>query len=191
MHHSTHTFAPSDPTLMVVPWNDPLIDTVGHEVRSLYVELFWLNVLGPSATWALRRLVNGLDRYPLGYELDLDEMANELGLSYSTSTSNTFVRALQRCVLFGAAQPIPDGLAVRRRLPTVSARHLSRMPDGLQQRHSLWTVRNASLSDLERGRALAHVMLGTGDDADVVERQLLALGVPPDAAAAAVGALTS
>ena len=55
------------------------------------MELFWLNVLGPTATWALRRLVAGLDRYPLGYELDLAEMAQELGLSYSTATSGTFL----------------------------------------------------------------------------------------------------
>ena len=167
---------------MVVPWADPLIDTSGHEVRGQYVELFWLNILGPTATWALRRLVAGLDRYPLGYELDLDETANELGLSYSTSTSNTFVKALQRCVLFGVAQPVPDGLAVRRRLPVVSMRHLSRMPAGLQARHAMWTVHRATLPDLERGRALAAVMLAAGDDPEVVERQLLALGVSPDAA---------
>ncbi|MBI4935637.1 MAG: hypothetical protein HY828_17280 [Actinobacteria bacterium] len=191
--HASNSFAPSAPTVMVVPWADPLIDHSGHEVRSQYVELFWLNILGPSATWALRRLVAGLDRYPLGYELDLDETANELGLSYSTSTSNTFVKALQRCVLFGVAQPVPDGLAVRRRLPTVSMRHLSRMPAGLQARHAQWTVRRASLPDLERGRALASVMLATGDEPEVVERQLLALGVSPEAAvlAASGTALTS
>ncbi|MBK8331961.1 MAG: hypothetical protein IPL07_06145 [Acidimicrobiaceae bacterium] len=34
-------------TLMVVPWHDPIVDTVGFDVRSNYVELFWLNVLGP------------------------------------------------------------------------------------------------------------------------------------------------
>jgi hypothetical protein len=192
MHHAQHSFAPSEPTLMVVPWHDPVVDPSGHDVRSLYVELFWLNVLGPSATWALRRLVTGLDRYPLGYEVDLDETANELGLSYSSATSNTFVRALQRCILFGVAQPIPDGLAVRRRLPLVSLRHLSRMPEGLQRRHDLWTVRLTSLPDLERGRVLAAAMVAAGDDPDVVERQLLAVGVPPDIAVqAATAALTS
>ena len=45
--------------LMVVPWLDPVVDSVGYEVRSQYVELFWLNVLGPTATWILRRLVLG------------------------------------------------------------------------------------------------------------------------------------
>jgi hypothetical protein len=34
--------------LMVVPWLDPVVDSVGYDVRSQYVELFWLNVLGPT-----------------------------------------------------------------------------------------------------------------------------------------------
>jgi hypothetical protein len=186
MHHSATAFSPSEPTLMVVPWHDPVVDHVGFDVRSSYVETFWLNILGPTATWTLRRLVNGLDRYPLGYELELEETASELGLSYSTATSNTFVRALQRCVLFGTAQPIVDGLAVRRRLPPVAARHLSRMPAGLQRQHATWQVRETSLSELERGIALATAMVAAGDEPALVERQLLAVGVSPAAALHAV-----
>ena len=60
MQAFTHT----DPTLIVIPWDDPVVDAVGHEVRSAYSEFFWLNVLGPTALWALRRLVHGFDRYP-------------------------------------------------------------------------------------------------------------------------------
>ena len=145
------------PTLMVVPWDDPVVDRVGHDVRSNYVEVFWLNVLGPTATWTLRRLVAGLDRYPLGYELDLDETASALGLSYSSSTTNSFGRALHRCVMFGVAQPVPDGLAVRRRLPTVSLRQLERMPERLRLLHAEWRA------------------------GDVVEPQLLSVGVTPHA----------
>lgn len=183
-------FAPTEPTVMVVPWHDPVVDTVGHDVRSLYVELFWLNVLGPSALWALRRLVGGLDRYPLGYEVDLAETAHELGLSYSTATSNTFLKALQRCILFGVAQPVADALAVRRRLPPVAARHLARMPDGLRSRHQHWTVRTTGVAEMERALALARAMVEAGDDPDDVERQLLAVGVPPAAATAATVSVT-
>lgn len=43
-------FAPAEPTLVVIPWNDPVVDSIGHDARSTYVELFWLNVLGPTAT---------------------------------------------------------------------------------------------------------------------------------------------
>ena len=41
----------SEPSLVVVPWNDDVVDPVGFDPRSQYVELFWLNVLGPTATW--------------------------------------------------------------------------------------------------------------------------------------------
>jgi hypothetical protein len=176
------SLTPEAATVMVVPWHDPIVDAVGFDVRSTYVELFWLNVLGPTATWALRRLVTGLDRYPLGYELDLAETASMLGLAYSAGTSNSFGRALQRCQLFGMSQAVPGGLAVRRRVPPVAARHLSRMPPQLQAMHQQWKRREYTLTDLERGRALADAMVAAGDDPEVVERQLLAVGVSPAAA---------
>ena len=176
----------AETTVMVVPWHDPVVDAVGFDVRSLYVELFWLNVLGPTATWTLRRLAHGLDRYPLGYELDLQETASMLGLAYSPTTSNSFGRALQRCTLFGMSQPVPGGLAVRRRVPPVAARHLARMPGSLRDQHAQWQRREIAYDDLERGRAIAEVMVAAGDDPEVVERQLLAVGVTPAAAMEAV-----
>ena len=33
---------------MVVPWHDAIVEAVGFDVRSNYVELFWLNVLGQT-----------------------------------------------------------------------------------------------------------------------------------------------
>jgi hypothetical protein len=36
------------PGLCVEPWHDPVIDEVGHDPRSTYVETFWLPVLGPT-----------------------------------------------------------------------------------------------------------------------------------------------
>lgn len=176
----------AEPTLMVVPWHDPIVETVGFDARSQYVELFWLNVLGPTATWTLRRLVNGLDRYPLGYEMDLDETASMLGLAYGIGTSNSFARALQRCVLFGVSQQVPGGLAVRRKVPPVARRHLARMPETLRTMHDRWTTREVTATELQRGRTLAEVMVQAGDDPEVVERHLLAVGVSPAAAAEAV-----
>jgi hypothetical protein len=182
----------NDQLLMVVPWHDPVVDSIGYDVRSQYVELFWLNVLGPTATWILRRLVLGFDRYPLGYELDLDETASALGLSYTVGTANAFMRSLNRCVLFGVSQPTDGGLAVRRRVPPVATRHLMRMPAHLRQAHQQWMLPTTriSLADLERARVLAEAMVETGDDADAVERQLLALGVTPAAAIEASSSAT-
>ena len=47
------------PTLQVLPWSDPVIDQLGYDPRSRYVERFWLGILGPSATWLMRYLVDG------------------------------------------------------------------------------------------------------------------------------------
>ncbi|HNJ96929.1 MAG TPA: hypothetical protein PLV13_02300 [Ilumatobacteraceae bacterium] len=177
-------------SVMVVPWHDPVVDAVGYDVRSLYVELFWLNVLGPTATWTLRRLVHGLDRYPFGYELDLAETASMLGLAYSASTSNSFARALQRCTMFGMAQPVPGGLAVRRRVPPVANRHLARMPESLRAMHGEWLRHDLAANELDRAVALARTMVSTGDDPDDIERQLLAVGTTPTAAAEAIALMS-
>ena len=59
--------------LTVEAWPDPVIDELGHDPRSAYVERFWLGVLGPSTVWLLRRLADQFDRQPDGFELDLPE----------------------------------------------------------------------------------------------------------------------
>src|ERR1043165_413866 len=51
-------------TLTVRPWPDSVLDEVGHDPRSPYVERFWLGVLGPSAVVFMRRLGNELGSHP-------------------------------------------------------------------------------------------------------------------------------
>ena len=183
----------SEPTVMVVPWHDPVVEAVGYDVHSTYVELFWLNVLGPTATWLVRRLVRGLDRYPLGYELDLADTAGALGLGYVHGATNPFLRALHRCVLFGVAQPYDGSLAVRRRLPPVTGRHLLRMPPSLRDTHVEW-MRPPSdagvavaAAQAERARIFVAAMKALGDESAVIERQLLALGFAPPLVAELTG----
>jgi len=175
--------------LMVVPWLDPVVDDTGFDPRSRYVELFWLGVLGPTATWLLRRLVAGLDRAPSGYELDLDQTAREMGLGYHPGRSSPFSKALQRCVMFGLAHPVDRldtrGLAVRRRVPPVSMRHVQRMPDRLQAAHHDWQCATIPLDELTRAHRLATTMLDLGDDATIIEHHLVALGVAEAVAAEA------
>ena len=90
---------------MIVPWHDPVVDSVGYDVRSQYVELFWLNVLGPTATWILRRLVLGFDRYPLGTSSTSTRRPARSACRTPCGTANSFMRSLNRCVLFGVSQP--------------------------------------------------------------------------------------
>ena len=49
------------PPLHVLRWHDPLIDRLGHDPRSRYVERLWLEILGPSTTLVLRVLADALE----------------------------------------------------------------------------------------------------------------------------------
>jgi hypothetical protein len=169
----------------VTPWIDPVVDRRGHDPRSAYVEQFWLSVLGPTATWLLRRLVAGFDRQPAGYELVVAESARSLGLSIAKGTASPFAKALQRCVMFGVVNRLSESWVVRRRVPSISQRHLLRLPLDLQRAHEQWTRTTINLDALERAHALATAMLAAGDDRGVLEPQLVAVGVPARTAAEA------
>ena len=90
--------------LHVTPSPDPVIDALGHDPRSLYVETFSLGILGPSSTWLMRRLAAGLDAAPDGFDLPLAETARALGLGYKNGTHSPLVRSLTRCCQFKLAQ---------------------------------------------------------------------------------------
>ena len=173
------------PLVAVRPWNDPLVDDDGHDPRSRYVETFWLGVLGPTATWLIRRLAAGLDQHPDGYDLDLTATARAMGLSFQVGRSSPFTKAMHRCIMFGLAHPIPDGIAVRRRVPPIAYRHLRRMPDELQSAHAAWTTTEVTLDGLTRAHRLATAMFDVGDDPTVIEHQLVAVGVADAVAATA------
>lgn len=134
------------------PWVDPVVDRRGHDPRSRYVERYWLGVIGPTATWIMRRFADEFDRHPDGFTLDLGHTATSMGLSFSKGHGSPFGKALHRCVMFGLAQPQSDGFAVRRRLPTVAQRHLRRLPDDLQAAHAEWARRTTVVdrSELEQ-----------------------------------------
>jgi hypothetical protein len=152
------------------PWVDPVVDEHGFDLRSDYVERFWLGIIGPTATWIMRRLASGFDEQPAGYALDLEQTASAMGLSITKGTNSPFGRAVHRCVMFGLAQPLSDGFAVRRRLPQVAQRHLRRLPADLQAAHDDWVRRIVRL-DFRR-----------------LEAQLIEAGIPPRAAVIATEA---
>ncbi|MGH9303928.1 MAG: hypothetical protein ACRDZ5_05870 [Acidimicrobiales bacterium] len=122
--------------LRVKAWVDPLIDALGHDPRSLYVERYWLPVLGPSTTWMLRRFAEHLDCSPEGVELEVQELACALGIGGRYGQNAPFARTLKRCVDFQMAEWRGSALAVRRHLPPLAGRHLKRLPETLRARHS-------------------------------------------------------
>ena len=178
------------PLVTITPWIDPVVDDSGFDPRSRYVETYWLGVLGPTATWLVRRLVAGLEQSPDGYELDLRATARSMGLGFHPGKNSPFARSLDRCVMFGVAHRTVAGLAVRRRLPPVSLRHLRRMPEELRADHDRWVRHTITLDELTRAHQLACVLHDTGDETWIVEHRLVALGISDVAAAEVVDNLS-
>lgn len=167
----------SSTTVMIRPWVDPLVDETGHDPRSLYVETFWLGVLGPTATWVMRRLTAGLVDHEDGYRIDLATTARAMGLAFTPGRSSPFSKALQRCTMFGLAHQTSDGFAIRRRVPTVAHRHLRRMPDAVRDEHVRWEAAPAPTDQFDRAHGLAMAMLQVGDEPGLIEHQLVAIGI--------------
>ncbi|HEY2331602.1 MAG TPA: hypothetical protein VGH94_06755, partial [Acidimicrobiales bacterium] len=120
------------PVLEIRAWHDEVVDQLGFDPRSPYVERFWLGVLGPSTVWLLRRVAAGLEAHPTGFSLPLADTARALGLG-GDGASSPFARALRRCCQFDMARAEGPGvLAVRRHLPPLARRHLQRLPESVQ-----------------------------------------------------------
>lgn len=125
-------------TLKILPWEDLVTDTIGYDPRSLYVEMFWLPVLGPSCIWLIRRLAMWLENSPTGFELNLDSIAKELGLG-TNRKSHPLKRTLIRCSDFGILHIGEHECAfLRLKMPQVSPRLLNRFSDRLKQAHAYW-----------------------------------------------------
>jgi len=168
---------PSVTILPVRPWPDPVIDALGHDPRSAYVERFWLGILGPSTTWLVRYLANRLDASPEGFDLDLAATASALGLGARGGRHSPFMRALSRCCQFDVAEARPDGvLAVRRKLPPLTRRQILRLSPELVAAHQAWQETELALPAHEQQRRrsyrLALSLLELGEDVQATEHQL-------------------
>jgi len=166
-----------DDRLRVTAWADPVIDSLGLDPRSTYVEQFWLGILGPSTTWLLRRLATGLEAEPGGFDLPLSDTARSLGLGTSGGRHSPFVRSMARACQFGLAHFAGDeGLAVRRRLPPLTRNQVGRLPAPLQDAHRAWHEAKLRTPDvaqrITRARRLALSLLELGEDIEAAERQL-------------------
>jgi len=162
-------------SIRVEPWADVVIDKLGHDPRSRYVERYWLGVLGPSTTWLLRRLAYQLDAEPTGFELDLKATATALGLGMKSGRHSPFMRAIDRACQFGLARQVGDTLGVRRKIPPVTQGQLKRLPAHVQAAHTKWQasqLTQAKPDEERKARRLALTLLELGEDLDTAERQL-------------------
>ncbi len=180
--------APSESSILeIVSWDDPVLASQGYDPRSAYVERFWLGLIGPSATWLLRRFARGLDSLPSGFRIDLSDTGKALGLGEATGPNSSVQRTINRICQFGLAQRVgPDRLSVRRHLPPLTRRQLDRLPDAVQNAHDEWAARHQDPDERRRARAAALGLARAGDPFAVIERELRGWGFPPPVAHDAV-----
>ena len=171
-------------TIHILPWPDPVLDTLGHDPRSPYPERFWLPTLGPTALLLLRHVAYRFDRAPEGFTLELAETSRCLGLGERSGRSSPLARSLGRIVQFDlAAQGEASTLAVRRHLPPINRRHVRRLPPSVQLEHVEWVTARLTeppLAALRRNaRRTALLLLSLGDSRPEVEHALGATGFNP------------
>jgi hypothetical protein len=167
--------------LHVHHWPDPVIDHLGHDPRSWYTERFWLPILGPTATWLLRRFADGLDARPEGFDVETEAWAKSLGLGGGTGRNAPFPRTVLRLCQFGAATRHARGLAVRRRLAPLAAHQVARLPEDLRSHHQRWQTEQPAAggcTDPARAGRLAEELVGLGLGRDTVAIHLRRLVGP-------------
>lgn len=170
--------------LVVTPWVDPVIDTLGFDPRSWYAETFWLPTLGPTSLLLLRHLADRFDRDPEGVRLPVSDTSAALGLGAREGNNSPLLRSIGRLVQFDLAHDDGRGhVRVRRVLPPVNRRHVRRLPAHLQAAHAEWTSAQLGNAPLDaarrRARRIAFTLLEQGDDVDHVERALHGIGFHP------------
>jgi len=172
------------PQVAVEVWTDPVVDRLGHDPRSAYVERFWLPIMGPSTVWFLRRVADGLDHSPDGFTLDLADTALALGVGVRGGRNAPMLRTIDRSCRFGAARHQgPGTIAVRRRLAPLTLGQVERLPASLQAEHERWRrdpAPTVALADLQhRARTIAVTLADGGDGAETIERRLHVLRFHP------------
>lgn len=176
--------------LHITVWSDPVIDRMGHDPRSRYVERFWLGVMGPSTVLLLRHCAAELDGAPDGFDLDLVEVAGALGVGHKGGRNSPLARSLGRACRFGAARALTsDQLQVRRRIPPLTRNQVTRLPPRLQREHEQLLEAELRMDDAalrRRARRLALGLVECGDRVDDAELQLGQWRFHPSIAADAV-----
>ena len=174
----------------LLPWTDHRKDAFGHDLRSAYVEQFWLGTLGPSTTWFLRHCAAALEDND-DAAVNLRETACALGIGFEGGSRSAMLKTVARACRFRAARAVGSTtLAVRLRLPQLSHRQLQRLPASLQQRHKEYVACNEGPDGIRqqqlRARRLALSLVECGDSISETELHLGRLRFHPAIAAEAV-----
>jgi hypothetical protein len=118
-------------------WDDPVVDQRGFPGLSLYADLFWLPIIGPSSLALFRRVNVHLPPDDHACEFRFEALSSALGLGRGASKNAPLPRAIDRCVRFGLAKRTgANSFAMRRFVSPISRHQLSQLPPELQDLHS-------------------------------------------------------
>ncbi len=165
------------PTVEVEAWSDPVVDALGFDPRSEYVERCWLPVLGPSTVLFLRRMADALDQQPNGFTLDLVETAQALGVGMRGGKNAPMLRTIERSCRFGAVRHQgPGAIAVRRRLAPLTRVQAERLPRSSFTEHEQWVTRpkkSPTFAEVQQwARDVANALAEQGASVDEIEHRL-------------------
>ncbi len=177
-------------TISICAWIDLLVDSMGFDPRSSYVEHFWLPILGPSSIFLLRRLAYLFDVNSGTQEVSLKDISFEIGLGSPKGFGNSITKTLNRLIQFDMAKLLPSGtLSIRRSIPPLNVRQLARIPLALQDlHHALINGTPQDDSDPTRARSLrlaVSLLDSTGTTQNALE-SLLRWRIDPEVAAEAL-----
>jgi hypothetical protein len=132
--------------LEVLPLVDELVEQHGFGPRSMYTEMCWLPVLGPTATWLYRRLGSWAEYHPDGLQVGLIDLSLSLGLGEGIGRHSKLASAFGRLERFDAARWSGDRLLVRRALGPLPQRYVERLSYSAHDYHEMM-MRNGATSN--------------------------------------------
>ncbi len=109
--------------------------------RSTYIEKFWLSILGPSATWILRLLLDEIKTNDPITVMTSNYIASQVGLSDNTSKNSPLCRSIRRLLDFRIAKQIKEGhLVISKYIPPLSTRQTLKLPSSMLELHKKYLI---------------------------------------------------
>ncbi len=161
---------------------DPRHDYRYHDPRSVYVERFWMSVLGPSAILFLRLIARELSAVSTnddGVVLELSNVSRRLGLGFKGGKKSALMRTIERCCTFGMANRVDTAvLDVRTSIPPMPSNLHNRLTKALREEIVRWTrTHDCHKIDDEQARSLAQNILDMGHGLHESAERLMMLNV--------------
>ena len=107
-----------------------------HHPTSLYVERYWLPIIGPSSLTILRGIGDLCNRYPNTLGNYIEMQTQQLGLHFGIRSARQFVDKLNRLSFYRLANEVaPDTWFIANRIPNLTPRQIANLPTTLATQH--------------------------------------------------------